>query len=296
MATTVKDPVTTPAADSEADARPVGKTIVSNLVIIVGSTTAISVDAVSASIPNKDKDSEFHTACNVCSTPTRLQRKMACPTGHEQAGAPAKKCKELPGPGKQLVFVTDEEIEAVRGTDNEVDDTGPKTMNVVPVRMADVMEHTLPGNTIMRLRPNPKTSAKGTYDILRLLVTQAMRSGKVLIGTIKVRTATQLFWLSIRHDQVIVQALMWPDDIAAADEIAKVDLGEKGAAMAATMIAGLTEDFDVDNYRNLTRERARQLLVAKADEGTDATITQIPTKSKSDTIDVDALVNAMLAS
>lgn len=267
---------------------------VSNLAVRLGNSV-IMVDAVPSAVPNKDKDSEFHSACTVCTTPTRLRQTLYCPVdgGHVQDAVNKRKVKELPD--KSLVFVTPEEIAAVRGTDDNDETDGPKVLDLVPVRQAELMEHTLPGDVVYRLRPNKKTSASGTYDVLRLLVTQALRSGKVLIGEFPVRSTNKLYWLSIRHNQVIAQALMRPDDIASFDTIPAVDLGEKAPELAKQLIDTLTVEFNPATYRNRVRERAAALAAAKAENGDTATVIPITTSKKNE-VDLDQLLGSMLAS
>jgi non-homologous end joining protein Ku len=235
-----------------------------------------------------------------CDEPIRLRQKLVCPNNEDHApivqGEVRKWGKEIGGEVKE---VTAEEIAAVRANDPEATSGGPKTIDLTVVRTAGLIESTLNGDLVYRLRPNAKTTVPKSYELLRRMTVQALRTGKTLVGPFSVGGGSpRLFALTIRHGQVVAQSLMWPDDVAPFDEITDIDLAEKIDGMVKQAIDTLTVDFDPAVFRNQLRERAEQLIADKeaAAEGGATVTTLVPRqKAAAEGDDLESLLAAMIA-
>jgi DNA end-binding protein Ku len=97
------------------------------------------------------------------------------------------------------------------------------------------------------------------------------RSGRVAVTKVAIRQREALAALRVRDDVLVLETLLWPDEVRTADfkfleEI--VDIRAQELRMAASLIDTMTEDFDPLAYKDAYREALEALVQAKI-EGND---------------------------
>jgi DNA end-binding protein Ku len=102
------------------------------------------------------------------------------------------------------------------------------------------------------LEPDPK--ALKPYVLLREALKQTERTALVRVV---LRHKTQLAALRVRGDVLVMQTMLWPDEVREADfDVLDTDVAVRDAelAMAASLIDSLSSDFDPSEYRDEYRE------------------------------------------
>jgi DNA end-binding protein Ku len=97
------------------------------------------------------------------------------------------------------------------------------------------------------------------------------RSGRVAVAKVAIRQREALAALRVREDVVVLETLLWPDEIRTPDFKfleENVDVRSQELKMAASLIDTMTEDFDPSAYRDAYREALEALVQAKI-EGND---------------------------
>jgi DNA end-binding protein Ku len=110
-----------------------------------------------------------------------------------------------------------------------------------------------------------KTGAK-PYALLRQALEEADRMALV---TVSLRNRMSLAVLRVRDDVIVLQTMMWPDEIRNAD-FASVDTADAKPAevkMARMLVETLAGDFDPDEYEDDYREAVEALVKAKIEGG-----------------------------
>ena len=110
-----------------------------------------------------------------------------------------------------------------------------------------------------------KTGAK-PYALLREALEAADRMALV---TISLRSRMSLAVLRVREDVIVLQTMMWPDEIRTPD-FGSVDTDEAKPAevkMAQMLVETLAGDFDADDYEDDYREAVEALVKAKIEGG-----------------------------
>lgn len=100
----------------------------------------------------------------------------------------------------------------------------------------------------------PETRALKPYVLLREALEQTERTA---IVRVVLRTKTQLGALRVRDDVLVLQTMLWPDEIRAADfEVLSGDaeLRPQELSMAASFVESLSADFDPTRFRDDYRE------------------------------------------
>ena len=93
------------------------------------------------------------------------------------------------------------------------------------------------------------------------------RSGKVAIARVALRQRESLASLRTRDGVMVLETLLWPDEIRAADfEFLEqdVEVRSQELKMASSLIDSMTVDFDPTMYRDGYREALEELVAAKA--------------------------------
>jgi DNA end-binding protein Ku len=92
------------------------------------------------------------------------------------------------------------------------------------------------------------------------------RSGRVAVTKVAIRQREALAALRVRDDVLVLETLLWPDEVRTADfkflEEA-VDIRAQELRMAASLIDTMTEDFDPSAYKDAYREALEALVQAK---------------------------------
>ena len=106
------------------------------------------------------------------------------------------------------------------------------------------------------------------YALFRVAVE---RSGRVAVAKVAIRQREALATLRVREDVLVLETLLWPDEIRTPDFKfldENVDVRSQELKMAASLIDTMTEDFDPSAYRDSYREALEALVQAKI-EGND---------------------------
>ena len=128
-----------------------------------------------------------------------------------------------------------------------------------------------------------KTGAK-PYALLREALLAADRMALV---TVSLRSRMSLAVLRVRDDVIVMQTMMWPDEIRSPD-FGSVDTSEakpQEVKMATMLVETLAGDFDADEYEDDYREAVEALVKAKV-EGGEVTRTPQAKKSSGEVVDL----------
>ena len=128
-----------------------------------------------------------------------------------------------------------------------------------------------------------KTGAK-PYALLREALEAADRMALV---TVSLRNRMSLAVLRVRDDVIVMQTMMWPDEIRKPD-FGSVDTSEAKPAevkMAKMLVETLAGDFDADDYEDDYREALEAMVKAKI-EGGEVKRTPETRKSSGEVVDL----------
>ena len=92
------------------------------------------------------------------------------------------------------------------------------------------------------------------------------RSGRVAVAKVAIRQREALAALRVRDDVLVLETLLWPDEVRAPDFKfldENVDIRSQELKMAASLIDTMTEDFDPSQYKDTYREALEALVQAK---------------------------------
>lgn len=112
----------------------------------------------------------------------------------------------------------------------------------------------------------PEKSGAKPYALLRQALEEADRMALV---TVSLRNRMSLAVLRVRGDVIVLQTMMWPDEIRQAD-FASVDTAEAKPAevkMAKMLVETLAGDFEPDEYEDDYRQAVEALVQAKVEGG-----------------------------
>lgn len=128
-----------------------------------------------------------------------------------------------------------------------------------------------------------KTGAK-PYALLRQALLDADRMALV---TVSIRTRMSLAVLRVRDDVIVMQTMMWPDEIRNPD-FGSADVSEAKPAetkMAKMLVETLAGDFDAGEFEDDYREAVEALVKAKI-EGGEVKATPQTKKSSGEVVDL----------
>jgi DNA end-binding protein Ku len=138
----------------------------------------------------------------------------------------------------------------------------------------------------------PEAAGARAYVLLRDALES---SGKVAIAQVALRQRESLATLRSRDGVLVLETLLWPDEVRAAafpfldDDI---DVRSQELQMAASLIDSMTVDLDPTEYHDHYREALAELVSAKA-EGRDVTV---PEEAEDTGAEVTSLADALKAS
>lgn len=183
----------------------------------------------------------------------RIRYKRVCEAGgHEVAYADIAKGYELPG--GQLVVLTDEDFEDLPITSSRA----VEVLGFVPFSQIDP-------TSLNRAYYAEPTGDTKPYALLR---DSLERSGRVGVVKVALRNKERLAVLRSFEGTLIVQTILWPDEIRKPefdflDE--DVEVRKQEMAMAESYIDTLSGDFDPDEYHDDYREALLKVVEAKAE-------------------------------
>jgi len=116
----------------------------------------------------------------------------------------------------------------------------------------------------------PEAAGTRAYVLLREALE---RTGKVAVTKVALRQRESLAALRSQDGLLVLETMLWPDEIRAADFPfldEDVDVRAQELRMATSLVDSMTEDFDPDQYHDEYREALQQVVEAKV-EGRDVT-------------------------
>jgi DNA end-binding protein Ku len=196
----------------------------------------------------------------------RIRYKRTCSVCGEEVGfdAIAKGYETSDG---QLVILTDEDLNQLPvATSHEID-----VVEFVPSNQVDPI---LFAKTYY-LEPDAK--AAKPYALLReaLIETERMAIVKVAL-----RQKETLAVLRVRDKAILLQTMLWPDEVRKADFPvldADVELRPQELKMAASLVESMAADFEPEQFSDSYREAVIELIDAKLERGESA---QLPGAEK----------------
>jgi DNA end-binding protein Ku len=129
----------------------------------------------------------------------------------------------------------------------------------------------------------PEKSGAKPYALLRQALLDADRMAVV---TVAIRNRTTIAVLRVKDDVIVLQTMMWPDEIRVPDF--SVDVGEVKDAevkMAHMLVETLAGDFDASEFEDDYAEAVEALVKAKI-EGGDLKRTPTSTKTSGEVVDL----------
>ena len=138
----------------------------------------------------------------------------------------------------------------------------------------------------------PESSGAKPYALLRQALLEADRMAVV---TVALRQRTTVAVLRVRDDVIVLQTMMWPDEIRTPDF--KVETGEVKDAevkMARMLVETLAGDFDPSEFEDDYAEAVQTLVKAKI-EGGEVARTPTATKSAGEVVDLLAALQRSVA-
>src|SRR6185312_682078 len=113
----------------------------------------------------------------------------------------------------------------------------------------------------------PEKTAAKPYALLRGALEQADR---VAVVKVALRQRESMAILRVRDNVIVMQTLLWPDEVRAADFPVldeDVSVRPQELAMAASLVDSLAADFDPSQYEDRYAGALEQLIEAKVSSG-----------------------------
>ena len=111
----------------------------------------------------------------------------------------------------------------------------------------------------------PENTGVRAYALLRDALE---RSGKIAIAQVALRQRESLATLRTRDGVLVLETLLWPDEVRAADFgflDDDIEVRSQELQMASSLIDSMTVDFDPDEYHVRYREALQELVEAKVE-------------------------------
>jgi DNA end-binding protein Ku len=138
----------------------------------------------------------------------------------------------------------------------------------------------------------PEARAVKPYVLLREALLQTERTA---IVRVVLRSKSQLAALRVREGVLVLQTMLWPDEVRAADfDVLEsdVDVREQELAMAASLVDNLSMDFEPEKYHDDYREALLAVIEGKLAGGQGVTA---PAASENDEPGDGIVVDLMAA-
>ncbi|MBO0832125.1 MAG: Ku protein [Actinobacteria bacterium] len=111
----------------------------------------------------------------------------------------------------------------------------------------------------------PEAAGARAYSLLREALEQ---SGKIAIAQVALRQRESLAILRARDGVLVLETLLWPDEIRVPDFgflADNIEVRPQELRMASSLIESMTLDFDPDEYHDSYREALQELVAAKVE-------------------------------
>jgi DNA end-binding protein Ku len=161
-------------------------------------------------------------------------------------------------PGGEMVVLTDEDMA-------ELPLPTSKSIEVLHFTPADQLDPILFNRSYY---VEPETSGGRAYALLRDALE---RSGRVAIAQVALRQRESLATLRTRDGVLVLETLLWPDEVRSVDFPFlddDIEVRPQELRMATSLIDSMTVDFDPEEYHDRYRAALEELVEAKI-EGRD---------------------------
>jgi DNA end-binding protein Ku len=161
-------------------------------------------------------------------------------------------------PGGEMVILTDEDMA-------ELPLASSKSIEVMHFTPADQLDPILFNRSYY---VEPEATGVRAYALLRDALE---RSGRIAIAQVALRQRESLATLRSRDGVLVLETLLWPDEVRGADFgflAEDVEVRSQELRMATSLIDSMTVDFDPEEYHDRYREALQELVDAKV-EGRD---------------------------
>jgi len=178
-------------------------------------------------------------------------RRVCSIDGEEVPFADVAKGYELPN-GEMVVLTDDDLAQLPLPTARSIE-----VVNFTPAEQLD----SILANKAYYTEPEP--AGLRAYALLRDALE---RSGKIAIARVALRQRESLASLRTRDGVMVLETLLWPDEVRAADfEFLEqdVEVRSQELKMASSLIDSMTVDFDPAQYSDKYREALEELVEAK---------------------------------
>jgi DNA end-binding protein Ku len=205
-------------------------------------------------------------------------RRVCSIDGEEVPYSDVAKGYELPN-GEMVVLTDDDLADLPLPTAHSIE-----VVNFTPAEQLD----SILANRAYYTEPEP--AGVRAYALLRDALE---RSGKVAIARVALRQRESLASLRTRDGVMVLETLLWPDEIRAADFDfldEDVEVRSQELKMASSLIDSMTVDFDPAQYTDQYRDALEELVEAKI-EGHEVTAPPPPPEKP-----VTSLADALQAS
>jgi len=138
----------------------------------------------------------------------------------------------------------------------------------------------------------PEAAGTRAYCLLRDALEE---SGKVAIAQVALRQRESLAILRVRDGVLVLETLLWPDEIRTPDFgflDDDIEVRPQELRMASSLIDSMTVDFDPDEYHDSYREAVMEVVAAKT-EGREVFQLEVP---EADAGETSSLADALRAS
>jgi DNA end-binding protein Ku len=211
----------------------------------------------------------------------RIRQKRVCQVCGEEVSYD-QLAKGYEAEDGRLVVLTDEDFEGLPiATGHEID-----VVSFVPIEQIDPIMY----GKAYYLEPDSK--AAKAYTLLREALSATER---VAVVKVALRQRESLALLRVRENVIMLQTLLWPDEIRAADFPVladDVELRPQELRMAASLVESMATDFEPDEFEDDYASALRDMVEAKLD-GVAPPVIEAPEESASDVVD---LLSALQAS
>ncbi|MFB9312925.1 Ku protein [Nocardioides plantarum] len=138
----------------------------------------------------------------------------------------------------------------------------------------------------------PEKSGAKPYALLRQALLDADRMAVV---TVALRQRTSVAVLRVRDDVIVLQTMMWPDEIRTPDfSIETGEVKDSEVKMATMLVETLAGDFDSSDYEDDYADAVKEVVKAKI-EGGEIKRTPTSTKTGGEVVDLLAALQRSVA-
>jgi DNA end-binding protein Ku len=187
-------------------------------------------------------------------------------------------------PGGEMVVLTDDDLA-------DLPLASSKSIEVMHFTPADQLDPILFNRSYY---VEPEAAGVRAYALLRDALE---RSGRVAIAQVALRQRESLATLRTRDGVLVLETLLWPDEVRGADFgflDEDIEVRTQELRMATSLIDSMTVDFDPGEYHDRYREALQELVTAKT-EGRDVIQPGEPAAPAASTSLADALRASLAA-